>query len=266
MANSSFQVSQEFWKRLVSVDTTTRIEWLTPWLLATGVDVIREVIKGYNTSNLNFAMYIQTAATRTNVPNAPNYINGSAWSSGENNPGDNTVSTITNGTQGALWFRLGVGYASSTTGSGTGDVSITASWKQVADLLDTTTVQLEANDAGSRFAVLSRWIPAIWVTKFKVGLLATGVTGSNNLQFQLVVQGASTSQEDPSAWNTSFDTTGWRALSTSSNYEQCTAELSLPSGLGSPMWVRVGVMYALTTGSTTLTGATLTATVTYRGN
>lgn len=117
-----FCVTREFQRHLVTTDTNTRYEWMTPWMLATGVDSIREAIKGYNCTNLTFAMFIQTATTRPDVPNAPSSINGTVWTSGENpNPMvDNTVSSITNGTLGALWFRLGVAYDSTAAGFGQG--------------------------------------------------------------------------------------------------------------------------------------------------
>lgn len=131
-------------------------------------------------------------------------------------------------------------------------------------MIDKRMVQLSANDTNNRVIPLSRFIPGAWITKLKLGLLASGVTGSNNLQFQLVVQGANTTRESPGAWNTSFDT-GWRTLSTASNYEVCTGEMSLPTGFGSPLRVRVGAVYALSTG-TTQTSAMLTACTTIRGN
>ncbi len=241
-------------RHLVATSTTTQQEWFTPWYLATGLDTVKAVVKAYNCSGSNFQYQgvLQTAQVRPDNPNTPVTFTSPVWSSGgENASGVCTISGQT-GTQ--MWVRFGIQY-SSTSGVAEADVALQVSCYHYGVLLDKKRVTLSANDTGNRIEVVSRWIPMAWVAKVKAAFVVNGITGSNNLQFRLTYMTATTSVQQPNSagWSTTYD--AWRSLSGSTGYyENNTGELASPST--NDMWIRYGVLYNLSSG-TTQTTATL---------
>lgn len=260
MRNSSFVVTPEVFCHLISTDTTIRYEWVTDWKFAMGVDTLRFVLKAYNVTNLAFSVYIQTANTRPNVPNAPVAAwNSSGNTNGESNPGDVSIKTTTGG---AMWFRLGFAYGSVAAGFGQGDFSFLARGRQVADLLDPRTLTLVTTDTNDTAIELSPWVPTTWLTAIKAGLRVTGVTGAN-LRFKLTTLTAPTSFEVPNAagWSTTFD--AYRTVNLGNVYEQCTGERT--PAASNDLWTKVGLLYSLLSG-TGRASAMLESSLSIRGN
>ena len=106
-------------------------------------------------------------------------------------------------------------------------------------------LQLEASDSSTHYEPITAWFPAIWGNKVNVGYVYGGAMGGSNLEFQYAVQFAATSPEAPGSWGTSIDS--WHTHGTS-NISTCTGDLSV--GNTSDMWMRIGVAYNLSTGST----------------
>lgn len=244
-------------RHLVSVTNTTQYAWFTGWMLATGVDTIRAVMKVKNATGTSFQAQpaIQTAAVRTDAPGAASALGSLQTGNTEYNTQNVTVSTVTSG---ALWFRLGVAYQSSTAGLTQADVGLGASFQQFGGLLDSRTVELTANDTSLQVAVLTRWFPAVFFSKIKAVFAATGALGGTAFQFQLAIQSAPTSIEQPGTWSL----LGSAQAVGSSSVEVNLGELA-PASAVTDMWLRVGVVYNLSSG-TTRASSTLSATVTAR--
>jgi hypothetical protein len=242
--------------RLIATSTTLQYRWYTPWQLAVGVTTIRPVLKSKNSSGSSFSWQyvIQTATVRTDDPGGPQTLAAAQTGDGEYCPGDVTVSSYTGS---AMWFRLGVAYKYSGVSPTVveADVGHQASWNQLGTILGSRSVQLDANDGGSRIAPLTGWFPAIYAGYIRAAIIANGVSGGSYLQYKIMSQTAATSIQQPGSW-TSIDT-GWHALTTNT---ETTPELTLST---SDMWARIGVAYSLASG-TTQTNAMFNALVTCR--
>jgi hypothetical protein len=119
---------------------------------------------------------------------------------------------------------------------------------------------------GLRIEPLTRWFPYVFAPKIKAAVLINGVVGSSTLEYKLSFQTATTSVEQPSGaaatWYTGASFDSYNTLSPGGNTERNTGELTIP-GTITDMWVRIGVIYQLSSG-TTQTTSTLDALVTSR--
>lgn len=231
-------------ERLVATSTTVQYEWYTDWMPTEGIDNIRSVLKGKNAtgSYFSFQLAVQYAAVRVDEPGAPGTLGAAQVGSVEYQTGD--LSVATNMAANRL-FRLGIAYFTAQGGSGVqqGDVGLQASWKQTGTSLGTTRVTLEVVDTGTKYAVLTRWMPATLMTKIKAAFVLTSITGaSSNLKYQLAYQTAETKVQQPKAW-----TNAEAGFTTPQNTydERNTGERDLTT---TDMWFRLGVAYALTSG------------------
>lgn len=126
-------------------------------------------------------------------------------------------------------------------------------------IVGTQMVQLQSDNTGNHFAVLTRWYPAIYANKVKVAYSVTGVTGAN-LQFKTAMQTAPTSIQAPGAW-TALDA-AFNSLTAATNHEINNGELSPTT---TDNWIRIGLIYNLASAGSE-SGATVAAIVSSRGN
>lgn len=242
---------------LVATSTTVLYQWFTDWLPADGVDNIRAVLKCKNGgASFSWQLAIQTAAVRADAPDSPALLGAQQTGSGEYQTGDISVSGST-GTK--RMFRLGIAYNSQGTVQ-QGDVGLEAGWKEFGTPLGARTVELSALDTGTKYAVLTPWIPATFMSKIKAAFSLNSITGgTSNLRYQLAYQTAGTSVQQPGAW-TNAEPNGF--VTPSATYdERNTGELTAST---TDMWFRIGVAYGLTSGVDNNITAVLEAACSFR--
>ncbi len=232
---------------VVSNNTTTLYLWLTGWLSCDGVDNIRFVARAKNATGSGFRWQpaIQYAAVREDSPGAPGTLGTQQTDNGDYGTGDISVSTDMGNNR---MFRLGIAYSSSTASVQQGDVYLQATWKQVGTYLGSRQVQLDVDGTGTRYQVLTDWMPATFMSYVKAAFVLTTITGTSaNLKYRLAYQTAATMTEQPTGWTDAEQ--GWTTPQNTYD-ERNTGEVSLST---SNMWFRLGVAYALTSGSTVTT-------------
>lgn len=229
---------------LVATSGTTQYAWFTDWMSADGVDNIRAVLKCKNgDANFGWQLAIQYAAVRPDAPGSPATLGSPQAGSNEYQTGDISVSGSGATTDNRL-FRLGIAYSSPQGGVQQGDVSLEASWKELGTDLGTRSVALSALDTGTKYAVLTPWIPATFMSKIKAAFSLNSITGgTSNLRYQLAYQLAGPSVQQPGAW-TNAEPNGFVTPSGSYN-ERNTGEITVST---SEMWFRLGVAYGLSSG------------------
>jgi hypothetical protein len=242
-------------KRVVVRETSTQYEFFTGWFLATGVDSIRAAIKQDDTSGLvQTQLCIQVAANRPDLPGTITTF-GSMSSSAAYSTGDASVTSALATQQ---WFRVGVAYKlSSATGLPGVNIGLEAHWQQLGSLIETRRISVETNTTSARYVAVTDWFPRKFASKVKV---AFDVNGSGTtLQYQVALQTATHSVQLPGSW----DTTGFTANTYPAGgpTEYNTGEVTPASS--NDMWIRVGVLYQLSAGSSQTYGF-ITATTSIR--
>lgn len=232
-------------QRLIATDTTTLYRWFTRWMPTDGIDNIRAVLKAKN-AGIVWQPAIQYAAVRADEPGSPAAIGNSQTGNGEYQTGDISVASNMAGNR---LFRLGVAFASQPNqGVQQGDVCLQASWKCVGTDLGARRVTLATNDTGTKYEVLTPWMPATIMSKVKAAFTMTSITGTTqNLRYRLAYQTAGATVQQPNAWTDAE--LGWTTPVTTYS-ERHTGEITLTT---TDMWFRLGVGYSLTTGSTETT-------------
>src|SRR5262245_4383731 len=124
-------------RRLTAVNTTSakQYEWYTPWQIGPGVDNVSIVLKTKNIVSAPSTVFtwrpcLQVALVRTDNPSTITELGTAQTGENEYPTGKISVSTQTNA---AMWFRLGVVYYMSASGTGSADVGFQASWLQLAE-------------------------------------------------------------------------------------------------------------------------------------
>lgn len=227
-------------RHLFATSSTVQYEWFTGWLSTDGIDNIRAVLKGKNAgASFTWQLAIQYAAVRSDEPGSPATLGSQQSSSGEYQTGD--ISVANNMASNRL-FRLGIAY-SSPNAVQQADLVLTASWKSVGTFLGRRRVTLAAVDTGTKYEVLTGWLPATFMSKIKAVFMLNSITGaSSNLRYQLAYQTAGTSVQQPNAWVNAEQ--GFNTPSVSYN-ERNTGEITVST---TDMWIRLGVAYGMTTG------------------
>lgn len=225
-------------RRLVATSSTVVYEWFTEWLPCDGVDAIRAVLKAKQAgANFAWQLAIQYAPVRVDEPDAPSTLGNQTTGSNEMQTGDISVSATTPSKR---LFRLGIAY-SSASGVTQGDVSLVASWKSVATPLGARRVTLAVADTGTKYEVLTDWMPATFMSKVKAVFMLNSITGATSqLRYRLAIQTAGTSVQQPNAW-TDLEA-GWTTPSVTYS-ERNTGELSVST---TDMWFRLAVAYGMT--------------------
>ncbi|MBK7400382.1 MAG: hypothetical protein IPJ34_30040 [Myxococcales bacterium] len=229
---------------LVATSTTEQYAWFTDWMSTAGIDNLRSVLKCKNATGAYFQwrLAIQYAAVRSDEPDAPSTLGSAQTSSGEYQTGDISVATSMGTKQ---LFRLGIAYTTAPNGSGVqqGDVGLQASWKQVGTDLGPASVAVSVVDTGTKYEVLTPWLPATIMSKVAAAFTMTSITGASaNLRYRLAYQTAGTRVQQPNAWqNLEAD---WTTPQNAYN-ERHTGMLDLTT---TDMWFRLGVAYSLTSG------------------
>lgn len=230
-------------RRLVATSSTVQYAWFTGWMTADGVDNVRAVLKAKNASgsSFNWQLAIQYAPVRIDEPGAPATLATAQTGSAEYQTGD--VSVASNAAS-SRFFRLGIAYwATANTGVQQSDVGLIASWKSVATFLGRSRVTLAAVDTGTKYEVLTGWVPATFMSKIKAVFMLNSITGAtSNLRYQLAYQTAGTSVQQPSGWVAAEQ--GFTTPSSTYN-ERNTGEIAIST---TEMWIRLGVAYGMTTG------------------
>jgi len=244
-------------QHLVTTSTTVEYAWFTDWLPTEGVDYIRAVLKCVNATGNSFQwqLAVQYAAVRNDAPGSPATLQQAQTGSGEYQTGDVNVATSMAANR---MFRLGVAYTTTAANQPVqqGDVSLEAAWMQLGTDLGTRSVAISALDTGTKYAVLTPWIPAIYMTKIKAAFSMNSITGAtSNLRYQLAYQTAGATVQQPNAWVNAEVNTGWTTPSLTYN-ERNTGEVALST---SDMWFRLGVAYSMTSGVDTNVTAVLDA-------
>lgn len=189
-------------------------------------------------ANFTWQLAIQYAAVRVDEPDAPSTLGNAAAGSGEIPTGDISVSGTTPSKR---FFRLGIAYSSSS-GVTQADVSLVASWKSVATPLAARRVTLAVADLGTKYEVLTDWMPATFMSKVKAVFMLNSITGaSSQLRYRLAVQTAVSSVQQPGTW-TDLEA-GWTTPSGTYS-ERNTGELTVSTT--TEMWFRLGVAYGMT--------------------
>jgi hypothetical protein len=222
--------------QLTAVSTSEwQVEWMSPWMPSIGVDTLSAVIKNKAVQGgIQTRLVIQTAAVRTDVPDAPSLLEAS-WHSGagEYSTGALSVSSH-NGSK--FFFRIGVAYQAVTNAPGQANVWLDLCTVACGEVVGTTSRDLVSSGTTSRFAPLTRWIPAVLAQEVMAAMVVNGATGG--FRCQLTWRSAATSRESPGSWATGFEG-AWHSGDGEWNSGEKT-----PSP-GTDMWVQLGVEYSL---------------------
>lgn len=236
-------------KHLDTATTTVAVYFLTGWMPAVGLDLIKGVLRIRNvTGNFQAQPCYQLAAVRTDKPEAPVLL-GSLAGAGENCSGESDISADTID---MMYIRFGVGYAlSSGSTLGGGDVTLDASMLACGRIVGTFTNTFPVmSSAGSVVYPIAGFLSALEVSAWKIGVIVSGLTG--NAQWRFTSRTATTSKEAPNAWSTT------ESYRNTDNVEVNTGEITM--SIGSHMYVQPGIEVILSSGSTPAQ-VTLTVTV-----
>lgn len=243
------------------VNTASASTWTyaptTEWFLCTGIDAANAVLKMQDSTTLVAHAAYQTAATRTDDPNAWATFPGSDLTA--NGAACTGISDISAATEANFYIRFGVAYKAAPSQTfGEGGLFLQASFDQCGRLIGSHTFEVNIGTANTYDEPVTPWIPATNVEAVKFAVLMTGV---DHLQCQPIQQTATTSVQSPGAWATVAGSSVITPVGTDTSISACSGEL-MPTGLSTVMWVRFGLRYSITTGS--LGVATLSAAVATR--
>ena len=222
---------------LVAMSTTVAYEWLTPWMPCIGIDNLKATLRVHGVSgNFQGQIAYQTALVRAAVPDSPAVVDSAQVGEGEKCTG---VISIASATAGKFLVRFGVAYSlSSGTGVAQADVSTAFSFTQCGNVLGARALALDTSTSSDAFSPAAGWVPAMQVQKVKATVICRSLTG--NFEWKLCYRVATTSQEDPGAWNAleaSYHGAG----------EFDTGEITL--NVDSSMYVQFGIQYHSTSGA-----------------
>lgn len=250
-------------KHLVTTSITGTFMAYSPWMVATGLEAVKFVIKRASVQTagtapvMNFRPAMQVAVIRPDDPSAWTSIAGVGpyTGAGEANTGVQDISATTDD---AAWVRFGVEYylSGTTPKDGQADVEVQISTRACGQQIGTRTQELTAsNTTADCFAPITGWVPAMGVELVAAFFTITNL--QNSFRCQLVYRSAATSIQSPSAW-TSLEGSAYR----NTNGESISGEI--PMSLGSEMFVQFGVAYSQGTAGSSPGQATVTSTVAVR--
>lgn len=222
--------------------TTAVINWFTPWQAAVAMDAAAATMKIANTSGgISLQVYVQLAESRIDKPSAAIAVGTGQTTDIEYyiSAADFDLATVVPGN---AFIRFGVGHKITGTPptQGQADVTLEVTYQQCGMFLPAWANHLVAVSTTKQFIPISGWMPALGVVKIGGVVVATGRTG--NIVAILTFRVAETSTELPDPW----DDTGIGSVF--SNGEQNTDEI--PVTTTGNMWVQIGVMYFLSSGTT----------------
>lgn len=230
-------------KHLESVNATDSVTWFFDWMPAIAMDEAFAILKMWNTiNNFRASLVVQTAAVRTDKPDAPTLI-GSLVNQAADDEYFFTAAAIDLATlvAGKTYVRFGVAHDMSTGSSvGQSDVTLQLSYRQCGSLQAPWVGHLIATSSTNQFTPISGWLPAQSVLKVTGTIAFTSLTGA--LRIVLTYRTALATPELPDAWNT----TGLGTPITTAGFTNTT---ELPVSLSDKMWVQIGVMYWLNSGT-----------------
>ena len=249
-------------KRLRTPNTVEQFEPFTGWMLATGTDTAKQVIKRKSVQlagtapTLAFKAAMQLAEVRTDNPGTWALIAGYGTfaGAGESNTG---VMTLGATLEGSLWVRFGLSYTLGGTAptDGQADVEVQTSVASCGRVVASATQQLVTfNTTANSYATVTGWIPTIDANQVVAGFVVSDLAG--NFRCRLAVRYATTSIEDPGTWNL-METTCREA-----NGEETTDELTVVGG--DHMFCQFAVAYSQSTAGTPPGKATVSTTIAVR--
>ena len=206
-----------------------------------GLDVIkaimtlRSVLVSAGTFSGQLAM--QTAAVRTDNPDAWAVVAGLSASAASGATADASSTSISIATTTALkaWVRFGVTFSSGAAG-GAADVGLAVSYAACGSTVGNWKGQLVADSATDSFVAITPFLPSILADKIKAAIIVSSVTGT--FTCRIVVRYAAVLTDVPGAWVNTTDT--------NSNTERNTGEITLSNGAN--MYVQIGLAYSASGG------------------
>lgn len=224
-----------------ATSTTAVCTYLTDWLPGIAMDAATATLKLANTSgSISVQACIQMAIARTDEPSAPSTVGTAQTTNVEYYISAPTFDLATV-VPGNAFIRFGVSYKVTTTpNQGQADVIREVAYRQCGVFLPPWRDHLVAVSTTRQFVPVTGWLPALGVLKIEGAVVVSSVTG--NFVAIFTYRTAEASPDLPSAW----DTTG--IGSAFNGGEQNTGEL--PVTTTGMMWVQIGVMYYLSSGST----------------
>jgi len=238
---SCITLTGDFTRRLVTTNTSYRYEPVTNWAPAVGVDYIRAIMKIKSKGGLQDLSVRPAIQVTTAVPADPDDWAGFGADPLLTNAGAESSARVdvTATTASKMFYRLGVAYKAGASGEASGDVSLQAAvetYGKIAGVLKD--LHLVAPDTSSYYLPIGGWMPTLMVSKIKAAIILT--QASANLRVGLAYQLAPHVVESPSAWadvgstyGSGVNNTGEQSITVSDN----------------EMWVRLGLLYTMTSGS-----------------
>ena len=232
---SNIALLPEVWKSLSTGTTTARTEWYTAWILCTGVDKVKAVLKRANAgSTFQTQVAYQVATKRTTDPSTPGVLGDAQTDDGEYATNLLDISTTTDG---EFYIRFGVSYLTTNGVNDRAEVGLQVCLTVNGKTLSSRSLDLVAPNDSSYYVPIIAWFPSPMVTQAKAVINIT--QPSADFRCRLAYQTAATRVENPGSW-ASGDTYH-------SSGEVATGELALST---SAMWVRLGIEYKCDTGDT----------------
>lgn len=226
----------------ITAPDTWMYEPLTEWMNAFGMNTFRAAVLSQldkNLTSFEYKMAYQTAATRTDEPDAFSPL-GDSPTIGAASLCTEKVLSYT----GKAWFRIAIAYRTrSTSLSGMSRVRASLSWIQCGSIagaheFTATTTSSTSTMPGAANEPVTEWMPAWYADRVQFAIIPTDVQG--NITLMPTYQTAETSPEVADDWQ-------FLPAATASPSERNTGELS-PTLTGK-MWVRFGLGYYLTSGA-----------------
>lgn len=237
----------ELLARLGQRVSTCTTEWsylgFTNWVPAVDVDLVKAVViaravKATNSSNLTLRFVYQTAATRTDKPDAWALL-GSDMTVSEGNELVQCTGEITTVNVAEKFFvRFGIAYHAASGEDASASVSLHVSYDAPGQTLGKKTFQARVNSADDRHEPISPWFPVLRATNFKFAVIVSALEGTGfrwRPTYQLAQKEPESAETWISDWGQDWVTTG--------KAETVVGSLQT-SGTGTSMWMRLGIQYS----------------------
>ena len=232
-------------RRLVAYSSVFAEEWFTEFVPVIGMDKIMAALRAKAATNDHFQaqVIVQFAAVRTDSPDSPATLGSVQTASSGSIEYPTGAIDISASAATKFYVRFGVAYRYNPTGGSqsSADVSLDINYEQCGEIAGGLNAQLFTSTSDMQVVALTGLLSPLMVEKIKAALMVTSKTG--NFQWKLTYRTFSTNREVPGAWSDSFEQS-YRTATGDVN----TGELTV-SGLGSAMWIQIGLAYTSSSGN-----------------
>lgn len=218
-----------------AMSTTEVPHWLTEWMPAIGMDDATAVMKVSNVAGgVALRPVVQVAEVRPDKPSAAAAI-GTSKTTNDDFFFSASDFSLAAKTAGNTYVRFGVMVKiSSAPGMGQADVCLQLALRQCGALLAPATAHLVATSATKQYLPITGFLPVLGVSKVELTAIVSSLLGG--LEGMLTFRLASTSPEDPEAW----DDTGIGSVFDADGESNDGEQTYTATGA---MWVQFGFMY-----------------------